>query len=165
MASSTFRIRVTALCLCLLTGLSVATWIMAQPVAGQVIDRVSVAHHTNCSLITVSFNLPMQYLGHFPPESGDLLRIRLHPVVTETDPQAIFSTRESASISHIEGLPLEKVSYEGETPEPNLILQFSHPTVFIVAQGEDFRSILIQILRSGTGAGQTCHPFTDPSQP
>lgn len=163
MAGMTFGMRMTTLCLAFLAGLSLAATPVAQPVTGHVIDRISVDTQGDCFLITVRLTIPMQYLGHFPPDSGDVLRIRLNPVVTGIGSGGAPLMSESARPYYVDGLPLEEVTYEGDAPEPYLILQFAHPVAYTVAQGEDFRGIVIRVRPPGTEAGQACPPSATPA--
>ena len=156
-------IRTAALGLSLLAGVSLAASSAAQPVTGQIIDRISVVPQAGCYLVKISLNFPMQYVSHFPAEVGDLLRIRLKPAVTVTEEEGVFDSRESARPNYIHGSPLEVVRYERENAEPYLILQFTRPVAYTLAQGIDFRSILIQIRPPGTDDREACDPFAVPA--
>lgn len=158
-----YVVRMAVVGLSLLAGLAIVPPTWAQPVTNQVIDRVSVKPQGTCFLVTVRFNLPMQYLSHFPLESGDELRIRLNPVINGTGNQESINTRESSRPRTVDGLPLESVTYEGETPEPYLSVQFTHPVSYTVSQGKDFRSILILLRPLASDPEQSCHPLDTPS--
>ena len=101
----------------LLAGLCLSLSAPAQPVTGQVIDRVVVSHATGCYDIRIGLTFPMQYIGHFPAKKGDLLRIRLKPAVTESLPPDILTHRESARPNVVHGSPLVDVTYDGDADE------------------------------------------------
>jgi hypothetical protein len=130
----------------------------ADSVTRKVIDRVIARPQGACFLVDVRFNLPMQYLSHFPPERSDELEIRLSPITAAArDPKAALG-RESALPEPLEGLPLDVVNYEADDPlKPLLSLRFRHPVAYAVKSGADFRSLLIQI-RPPTVEGP-CPPF------
>lgn len=164
MTNATSTRRLTAVNLNLLAGLCLSLSASAQPVTGQVIDRVVVSHTTGCYEITIGLTLPMQYVGHFPAEAGDLLRIRLKPAVTEPLPPDVLAHRESARPNVVHGSPLVDVTYEGDTDEPQLIVQFTHVVSYSITQGDDFRSLLLQVQPPGADAGQSCQPATGPTE-
>jgi hypothetical protein len=155
-------VRMAALGLSLLAGVSFLAPAAAQPVTGHIIDRITVSRHAGCFLVNITLNFPMQYISHFPAKVSDQLRIRLKPAVTDTADLETFNTRESARPNYIHGSPLMYVSYERENTEPYLILQFTDPVAYTLAQGDDFRSMLIQIRSPEADEGQTCDPFTTP---
>lgn len=133
---------------------------MAQPAAGQVIDKVQVRQQNGCYLIAVRFASPMQYLSHFPPESGDDLRIRIEPVLPVIGDEQALQGRASIHPRGADGLPLDDVLYEGDQPGgPFLTLQFSHAVTFLVRQGDDFRSILIQVRPPDADPSLACPPI------
>lgn len=152
------RVRITGLCLSLITALAPMVSVKAQPVTGQVIDRVIVSRQADCHLVTTSFTLPMQYIGHFPAGNGDALRIRLKPAIPPAGTRNAASSNESARLENVGRLPLEKVTYTGAADEATLLLQFARPVTYTVTQGKDFRHLEIRVRDSGADPGQPCPP-------
>ncbi|MBK8163653.1 MAG: hypothetical protein IPK65_11110 [Gammaproteobacteria bacterium] len=156
--------RMSAVGLNLLAVLCLSHTAQAQPVTGQVIDRVVVSRSTGCYDIRIGLTFPMQYVGHFPAEQGDLLRIRLKPAVTESLPPDILSLRESARPNVVHGSPLVDVTYEGDADEPQLIVQFTHVVAYSLIQGDDFRSLLLQVHPPEADTGPGCQSVSDPDE-
>lgn len=156
--------RLGSVVLSLLAGLCLSVAAPAQPVTGQMIDRVIVSPAAGCYDVTIGLTIPMQYVGHFPAEEGDLLRIRLKPAVTEARPPGIGALRESARPNVMSGSPLLDVTYEGNTDEPQLIVQFTHVVAYSVTQGDDFRSLLLRIRPSETDGRTSCQPALDSTE-
>ena len=50
-----------------------------------VLDAIDVSHSEDYSTITINLNVPVQYKSHVPQKSGDVLRIRVDPVLTTGD--------------------------------------------------------------------------------
>ena len=52
----------------------------APPVRDKVLEDVEVLRNDGQSVIEVRFSFPLRYKSHFPQQSGEALRISLHPV-------------------------------------------------------------------------------------
>lgn len=152
-----------ALGLSLLTGLPLTPPPLAEPVTGQVLDKVTVVRQPECFGIVITFNFPLQYISHFPPERADLLRIRLKPALSGSEDPDIYNFRESARPGHTHGSPLVDVTYEGDALDPHLIVQFTHPVTYSLEPGGDFRSLMIQVRASAQDDAQPCLPGMDPA--
>lgn len=124
----------------------------AQPVGGQILDRVAIRHEGECFHIAVVFTLPMRYVSHFPLKRGDEVRIEIRPVVTGSADRGALESREAAMPRVVDGLPLIDVVYEGDIPGgPFLRLHFDEVVDYRVRQGGDFRSIVIDVSPPGDG--------------
>lgn len=115
------------------------------------LSDVTITEHDACAVIQVKFNFPLRYVKHFPYESGDDLRIQFDPIPIAVPPgetSALF-TRESVRPPRNHIASLIEVIYEGNVAGgPFLTLYFSHPVVFKVEQGADFRSLKIVVFGS-----------------
>ena len=134
----------------------------AQPATATVLDGVNVIEKPGCLLIEVQFALPMQYEWHFPYRSGEELRIRIKPIVLDQGAPSTLTQRE-ATVPRLTrgaallGVDLMEVAYEGDVADgPYLTLLFRNPVAFKVAQGKDFRSIIIA--SPGPEASESCKP-------
>ena len=118
-----------------------------RPMAGRVVvDDLEVVQDRGCSTITVTFNFPVQYIKHFPYESGEDLRIQLDPIVTGTEEGNALYTRETVQLPPNGTGALVDVAYEGHVDGgPYLTLFFQTPVKFNVAQGKDFRSLVVAV--------------------
>lgn len=135
---------------------------IASTVGDRVLDDVEISTGANCSNMEIYFTIPMRYVKHFPPESGEDLRIQIRPVTVGTferneldrnndafavEREGIFG-RESIRPSSETVTDLLEVSYEGDiTDGPFLTLTFKQEVFFHVSQGSDFRSLEINIYR------------------
>ena len=84
--------------------------------------------------------------SHFPPHSGEELRIRLFPVrIPPSDINAAFR-REGVVPRHAEDVAVDEVIYEGDSEGgPYLILYFTRPVSYEVIPGSDYRSMNILV--------------------
>lgn len=111
-----------------------------------VIEDVQIAEDNGCAEVTVSFTLPVRYIRHFPLESGDDLRVQLEPIAAGPAQQEALNTRQKVEPPPSETIGLTDVIYEGDVEGgPYLTFYFSRKTTFKVAQGADFRSLVVMI--------------------
>ncbi|MBE9529300.1 MAG: hypothetical protein IME99_08695 [Proteobacteria bacterium] len=118
-----------------------------RPMAGRVVvDDLEVALLGECSIITVTFNFPVQYKRHFPYASGEDLRVQLDAIVTGAEEAEALYTREAVLLPPGDIGELLDVSYEGNIDGgPYLTLFFRRAVKFSVAQGKDFRSLVVKV--------------------
>ena len=132
---------------------------LAQPVRDRVLGNLQISVEEGYAVIEVGFNFPVRYVRHFPYESGKELRVKLSPIsVGAVDQDALFD-RESTRPSTGELPILLEVAYEGDMPSgPFLTLLFHQELEYLVAQGPDFRSIIIVVgLPAETTPSDTSH--------
>ena len=115
-----------------------------QPIQDRVLDNVTIEDEEEVVIIQVGFSFPVRYVSHFPPDSGDELRIQLTPIaVSVSDFDALFK-REAIRPRPHEKLELIEVIYEGDIEGgPYLTLLFEEKTSYRVKQGKDYRSLVI----------------------
>lgn len=119
----------------------------AQPAGNRAIDNAEVEHQNGCSIITVTFVFPVQYLSHFPKSEGKELRVQLSPLVTgQSNISAEFSDEAVRLMDDID-VPLTRFEYVGAhfAENPYLWLTFSESVYFKVEQGSDFRSLVLYL--------------------
>lgn len=130
------------------------TGALAQPVRSKVLDRVTLApaNAAGESEIRVGFRLPVRYLSHVPAKEGDLLLVRLAPMVIDPLQAQGLEGRESFSPPAPWNTPLLDILYEGDVPgRPFLIVVFDRRVRFEVRQGGDFRSLVIRVDQGANG--------------
>jgi tetratricopeptide (TPR) repeat protein len=93
--------------------------------------------------ISIQFNCKVGYLRHAPDAQGDRLRIELDSttICNGISPQAAQS-RARLRPANADAARLVDIEYYGDTPEgPTLVLNFSQPVTFVVADAStvDFR--------------------------
>jgi hypothetical protein len=141
--------RKTCLPLALLLLLVCPASLLSQPVRAQVLADVKIFEQREQIDALISFNFPIRYIRHFPAATGDELQIQFEPMALNADdPQALYH-REA--IHAMQGNPAEisEVVYEGASVTGfRVTVYFSQPQVYSVAQGEDYRSILLKVSRS-----------------
>ncbi|RMF22002.1 MAG: hypothetical protein D6760_08350, partial [Deltaproteobacteria bacterium] len=121
-----------------------------------VLEDVQIGEVDGSVAIDVSFSFPIRYVKHFPIDRGDEIRIELDPIaVSKVDQEAIFGRESLTSFAYDDRAPIERVIYEGDVePRPFLTIEFEHPVVFRVEQGEDFRSLRVIIPGPSAGAAE-----------
>lgn len=121
----------------------------AQPIKDIILDEAVVSDSNGCASIRIQFNFPLRYKRHFPYESGDDLRISIDPIVHAREGHSMVFEREAVRVQNEDLLPLVNVIYDGQAVDgPYLVLHFSQAVRFAVAQGKDFRSIVVTVVTS-----------------
>ena len=120
--------------------------VLSQPVRDRILGDVHIEDRDECALVRIGFAFPVRYLRHFPENAGDELRIHLEPIAVNPQDKGALTRREAIKPPHSDIAPLSEVVYEGDiTGGPYLTLTFTHPVQFRVAQGPDFRSLVIAV--------------------
>lgn len=134
----------------------------AQPATATILDQVALIEQPGCLLINVQFALPVRYAWHFPYSFGEELRIRIDPIAANPADRAALSQRE-ATVPRMTrgatllGVELMEITYEGDIAGgPYLTLLFRNAVAFKVAQGKDFRSLVIA--SPGPESSESCTP-------
>jgi hypothetical protein len=118
---------------------------LAQPVVREVLDYVDVERSDRAVAIRVYFRFPVNYVRHFPFESGDTLLIHVTPTIFE-ERQKDTPGREVLRPPDDPDVPLTDIVYDTRTLwSPYLMLHFSRRVDFRVRQGSDFRSIIVEL--------------------
>jgi hypothetical protein len=129
----------------------------AQAVSESILSGVEVAEQGGCSVVKITFNLPVRYLNHFPYGAGQELCIRVRPLAFGANESRLRFTRESLRSPENERAAIVRITYEGDAVNgPCLNLSFRQNVYFEVGQGTDYRSIDIAV--SGTTESPVCRP-------
>lgn len=147
-----------------LTGLVIGVFLIplsasAQPTRDRILDDVHIGEKNGCYTIKIAFTFPVRYVRHFPFKKGDELQIQIEPITMgPLERQSMFD-RESIKPPHHKNLPLDEVTYEGDVAGgPYLNVYFNEVVNYEVAQGTDFRSILVAIQDPHPPAGTEACP-------
>jgi hypothetical protein len=137
--------------------------VRAEPVTDQLLSNVSVAETGPCAVVRIDFNVKVQYLNHFPLASGDELRIQVNPLDKLSGDRRPVGTLEalrapSSAQASIHGIELES---KGQTSA--LTIFFKRTVAFKVAQGLDFKSVVIAISSPKTPG--SCEPVIGAGDP
>jgi len=126
--------------------MALATSAFGQPVADRVLSSAEINKNEGCTVIRVQFELPMQYVSHFPESSGDELRIKIRPQPVGSQEALSLISRDGTRPPFDEDVGLLSVEFVGrQALSSELILEFRRPLTYRVRQGRDYRSILIGI--------------------
>ncbi len=107
-------------------------------------DRVLQDVEIKDRCIVVGFSFPVQYVRHFPPKSGDEIRIRIRPRAVGRINGDSLGGREAVRPPKRDRLHLSEVIFEGDVAGgPYLLVRFDRPVTFRVGIGHDFRSIVV----------------------
>jgi hypothetical protein len=130
-----------------------AIWVMlapcagtvaAQPVERDVLDHVEVERTAHALAVHIYFRFPINYVRHFPFESGDTLLIHVTPTFLEKR-EKNSAHREALRPPNDPDVPITDIVYDDRTLwDPYLMLHFSRQVDFRVRQGSDFRSIIVE---------------------
>jgi hypothetical protein len=111
-----------------------------------VLDAIDVKHTDEYSTISIHLNIQAQYKSHAPQKSGDVLRIRVTPIVTLGAENDILFANEFLQWNPDDRVPLSEVTYESSGPSTaNVILQFEEDVEFEVPKGSDLKTLVIKV--------------------
>jgi hypothetical protein len=130
----------------------------AAPVRDEILSQVSHFGTSACHVLKIEFNVPTRYISHYPLERGTELRIDVRALLISRDPARFARRREALAPPKQSRTVLAAIEYDGSTlPGPTLNLAFRESVAFRVAQGDDFRSVIVAIARP-RGSG-VCEPI------
>jgi len=132
----------------------VMAWqLSAQPISGRIISNVEMNEIADGTSLHIEFTLPVRYKSHFPRDFGDTVQISLQAVAVSAVDQDFLQQRESFNLSNSAGIPLLDITYEGDLPGgPYLTIRFTEPVAFSVRQGDDFRSLIVNVFENNTAS-------------
>lgn len=125
----------------------------AQPVEREVLDYVDVERSEQTVAVRIHFRFPVNYVRHFPYESGDTLLIHVTTTAFEARDET-SAAREALRPPDDPDVPLTDIVYDARTLwSPYLMLHFSRRVDFRVRPGDDARSIVVELpLAAAPGA-------------
>lgn len=132
--------------LAVLTVLASGWAISAPPPRDKIIDSALLNVVDGQTILEVRLTFPFRYQSHFPPETGDELRIRITPVrVSGSDLDAVFK-REGLVPPNADTAAIDEVIYEGDAAGgPYVTIRFTRPVRYEVIPGSDYRNLSIVI--------------------
>lgn len=111
-----------------------------------ILSDVSISREKQNIAVRVSFNFPVRYLRHFPSDSARELNIQVDPILSAVDDPAILRIHGTYSVPDNNPAGLDRIEYEGDAvAEPTIRLVFTDVVQYTVSQGDDFRSLLIEL--------------------
>jgi hypothetical protein len=113
--------------------------------------------------VKIGFNFPTRYVAHYPFDHGTELRIEVDTLASGRDGAQFERKRESLEPPREFADLLAAITYEGNVvPRPILTLAFRQSVAFKVAQGDDFRSLIVAVARpQGSGVCEAVFPATE----
>lgn len=129
----------------------------AEPAPQLFLAGVAVTEANACSVIRIGFNSQLQYLSHLPLSGGDELRISLKPAGNDTANRQAVVNQESLHAPANERASVHAIEFEADADGAALTLYFKHNVAYKVAQGPDFKSIIVAV--PGTEPSQSCLPI------
>jgi hypothetical protein len=133
----------------------------AETVADRLLSNVSVAEAAHCTVVKIDFNVRAQYLNHFPAASGDELRIQVNPLDKPAADRKSLGGQEALRAPSSERASIHAIELDSTKSTATLTVFFRRTVAYKVAQGIDFKSVIIAI--SGPSASATCLPVFDPA--
>lgn len=135
----------------------------AAVVRDQVLSHVDYFETSACQIVKIGFNSPTRYVAHYPFDHGTELRIEVDTLASGRDGAQFERKRESLEPPREFGELLAAITYEGNVvPRPILTLAFRQSVSFKVAQGDDFRSLIVAVARpQGSGTCEPVFPTTE----
>lgn len=130
-----------------------ATSARAEPIIDQFAAGARVSAANGCALLKVKFHYRVRYVGHFPQDRSDELRINLQTI----DPTTLGELR----LVKREGVPVDDMAIAGVTAVtvdldravgPILRIQFNRVVSYDVAQFGSFDSISVALPTPGSTA-------------
>ena len=135
----------TTIC-CLAVSLLMIAIVQAQPAKKTILEDLKIENEGDHSVVHVGFSFPLQYIRHYPLDSGTELHIEIRPLDVSPEDAKDLSQRESIAAEENNSADLYDVIYGGsEVGGRYLSLYFDQPVAFEVEQGKDYRSLDVQV--------------------
>ncbi len=125
-------------------------------------DRILAGHQVvakdGCLLVKISFNIRVNYLGHFPLDHAEEVRIKLRPIDPTQAATQPLTRRESLRPPDPGTAPIRSIEFEPARADGStLTLRFLKPLSYQIGPGADFESIIVAIPNSKSG--RSCKPI------
>jgi hypothetical protein len=125
----------------------------AQPVIDQFVSNADLVSSGNCSLLRINFHVRVRYLGHFPQDRGDQLKVTLGLVDGPAGVGGRLTRREGIRVEKAAAAGIQSVFLAlDEADGPVLHVQFLHPLSYQVAQSGSFEQVAIVVASKGAPA-------------
>lgn len=119
---------------------------MAESLRDRILSEINVSNGGEYSVIKITFDFPVQYLRHTPPNYGKEIRVRLRPILANREELAGLNKRESLNPPKNNTAGVVRVEYDGvDQSELILTVFFDKSRKFEAKQGDDYRSLIIQV--------------------
>jgi TolA-binding protein len=119
---------------------------MAESLRDRILSEINVSNGGEYSIIKITFDFPVQYLRHTPPNYGKEVRIRLRPILANREELEGLNKRETMDPPKNNAAGVIRVEYDGrDQSEPILTVFFDKAKQFEAKQGDDFRSLIVQV--------------------
>lgn len=114
----------------------------AQGVQGHLVSTELLRHDSDCSVLALVFQQPVQYTSHFPLENGNQLSVRLHPLQNGD----IFLGHQTVAVPDDATGDITGIEYDGSTAGgPTLNITFARPVYFQLAPSADFMRLILSV--------------------
>jgi hypothetical protein len=139
----------------------------AEPVTDDLVSGAQVTTRNGCALLQVYFHVRVRYIGHFPQDHGDELRITLQPIDLSVLSQLRLVRREGVMVdnSGLADIQAVTATLDDAAVGPTLRIQFSRPVAYEVGQLGRFDSIAVALPRTGSSAICKLRDFADINAP
>ena len=118
----------------------------ASSVEDRVLSSVSVQDTQACASLTISFNVPVQIVSHFPLERSDALHITIRSIDGGRFDRNGLSPREDLRPPRSRRAGVREIQFESNGPSgPELYIGFRRKKYYQLSTGDDFRSIIVKI--------------------
>lgn len=135
---------------------SVAT-LKAEPVLDRALASAQILDNRGCAILKIAFNFRVQYVGHFPQQRSDELRVSVRAIDRAQAAALALLRREALRAPESKTAVIKAIEFELMAgAEPVLRIQFANAVTYQVAQGQDFESIVVAI--SGAAQSPDCRP-------
>jgi len=94
--------------------------------------------------LDINFTNPVRYVGHYPPNEGDVLQVKLRPVAFGEFKENVSIADKLPTSSKALDYNIEDIIYEGKVPGgPFIVVRFSKPMRFEIKEGDGLKSLLV----------------------
>ncbi len=132
-----------------------------------VLQGIQITEKETAIELQVDFAHPLQYLRHFPPNSGEILQIQLQATAeppkddkadgadnaSAINPSPPATAKRESMLPPVNDVvPLVNVAYEGDVPGgPFLTLRFRYAVEYTVSGGPGGKSVVISVKKDAGG--------------
>jgi hypothetical protein len=137
-------------------GIFALVHVAAQPARDRMLEDVRILlSERQGAIVEIRFPFRLQYLSHFPADTGDELRIRFRPIqIPDVDRDAVYK-REALVPRYGDVVDLDEVAYEGDLDQGVYVtLRFRRTVAYQVTATPDFTGVQIKVTPLEPGGRQ-----------
>jgi len=112
--------------------------------ADGLVSDIALSRDSKGGHLDINFTNPVRYVGHFPLNEGEVIQVKLRPVLFSGFKENLSISNKLPPPGRMVDYNIENIRYEGNVPGgPLIVIRFSKPMSFNIKEGEGLKSLLV----------------------